>query len=282
MAKTARHTFRHSKPSGSVIKEIQEGLARNADERFSRESEIREHQQIIRQALADKILGKPDDRVIASVKALSAISLRGRPAPDMHGGPHAFQMNPGFNVIAPPYDYEVHIELGSGSAVSEPDLFSGRFSAEVTASSGEASDAYAGVGVFLVPSHPSKHLAIRPYFEWSYSYTCVSHLAPSGHSSGAISTNASGHTGRNKVDLGGNTHVLWNDGSTFWHDTYGLDSGIYPTWLSEHLVSGQEYYGVNYVAQVSGDAETATIGGSLSFGHMVCRVPFIVVEERGL
>jgi hypothetical protein len=122
-------------------------------------------------------------------------------------------------------------------------LGSGTFSVVASASSGTDTFGSAGIGLFIVPSAPARTLAIRPYFQYEYSYSCESHGPPTAHSIATLSANVSGRTpsGASRPFPSRDRH-LWSASSDAWDDARGWGADVFAASDAELIVSGFDFY----------------------------------------
>jgi hypothetical protein len=282
------HVFRLASPPARSIREAEKRFAAEHREEFRRWAEYWRHKHVIQEALAKELFGKMeiDPRVKASLKALresrDSRLATVRDAPFSGPGPPIFQTKPGLNILGPPYDFGLHVALGGNPPAVMNVLKTGQFSVVATATAGQGTYGAAGVGLFIVPSQPSRTLAIRPYFEWQYIYSCESHGPPTAHSTGVVSANVSGRRpdGESKP-FPGKGATLWTASSDAWDDDHGSDANVFLNPDSELIVSGFDFYTVSYACQANGNAANPTASGwwASAYVRLHCRVPFIFVEE---
>lgn len=200
---------------------------------------------------------------------------------------HTFDLHPGMNVLGPPYDFTLKVRNGSQKPSVSAETSTGRFSVSATAMAAGGA-AYgtrdtagaAGVGLVIVPSDPSRTLAIRPYFRYGYDFACESHGSPTAHSSGFVSAAVTGHTGSTRFEFPLKDRQLWAAGSDIWDDAHGAGSDVFMNPDAEHIVSGHEYYTVLYSCRCGGDSAKVRIGWwSAAFMKVGCDVPFVAVRE---
>ena len=195
-------------------------------------------------------------------------------------GPPVFPVKPGLNILGPPYDLGLNVGLGSNRPSVQVSVATGRFGVVATAVAGKETFGSAGVVLFIVPSAPHRTLSIRPYFEWSYIFTCESFGPPTAHSYGLVAAEVTGHRSGGPTGYPGKRLDLWSTGSDLWDDTHGEDSNVFRNPDSELVVSGHDYYTVSFVCQTGADSGKASFGWySASYVQFHCRVPFLVVEE---
>jgi hypothetical protein len=122
-------------------------------------------------------------------------------------------------------------------------LGSGTFSVVASASSGTDTFGSAGIGLFIVPSAPARTLAIRPYLQYEYSYSCESHGPPTAHSIATLSANVSGRTpsGASRPFPSRDRH-LWSASSDAWDDARGWGADVFAASDAELIVSGFDFY----------------------------------------
>lgn len=278
------HSFRMARPPARVVREMKQAITAREHEAFRDRQVSWQHRRVVENAMIERLYGTEpfDRRVTSSLEALETIANPWRPILHNHGAsplPQPFQMHPGLNVIGPPYDFTVTVALGSQRPAAMASSASGRFSLVGTAGSGRSFHGSASVCLFIVPSHPSKTLSIRPYFEYQYSFSCESHGPPTAHSHGSISAEVSGHLAHVPKGFPGKAQWLWTGSSDAWDDQAGSDANTWRNPDCELRVSGFEYYTVNYSCQADGDSNKNLFGWSISYVTLNCRVPFIVIEE---
>ena len=190
------------------------------------------------------------------------------------------------NVLAPPYDMTVSVKKGSSKPSMQVSAETGKFGMVATAMAGPTSysttDTFgsAGVGLVIVPSHPSVTLQIRPYFQWSYSFSCQSHGSPTAHSHGNVSVSITGHRGSKRTEFAPRDVELWNAGSDMWDDASGADSDVFRPAQSEVFVSDHAWYVLVYSCRAGADSAKVRIGWwSAAFVSLHCHVPFVVIRE---
>jgi hypothetical protein len=280
----ADHVFRLAKPPSGVIKESKKSFLEEQTRTFREWADYSRHKAVVQDSLTRQIFSatRIDPTVKFSLAALRA-SLDSRMPKVMDApfsGPPIFQMKPGLNIIGPPYDFGLHVALGSNQPAIINSIASGSFSVVATAPAGKNTFGSAGVALFIVPSNPGKTLSIRPYYTWFYIYTCESHGPPTAHSSGVISASVSGRKNDgSSMGLPGKSAQLWSAGSDIWDDAHGEDSNVFGIPEGELIVSGFDFYTVSYVCQVSADANKSSPWWAVSYAQLHCKVPFIVVEE---
>ena len=278
------HGFRLAKPAPRLIRGLQAEFTARTEQAFERWSEYRQHKRVVAEALAARAFGtmEPDAKTKASLVALRR-SYKERIPAVMDGvsdGPPIFHVKPGLNILGPPYDFALSAATGSNKPAIMNDVSSGRFAVVGSAISGRGTFGSAGMSLFIVPSHPSRTLAIRPYFEWQYIYSCESDGPPTSHSHGVISASASGHRGSSTLPFPDRSQPLWSASSDAWDDDHGNDSGVFVGLDSQLLVSGADFYTVSFVCQAAADSADGNFGWfSQAFFQLHCRVPYLFVEE---
>ncbi len=278
------HLFRLSQVTASRLQATKRLFAERQKNAFRDWSEYRREKRVIEDALAQQWID--ETKIDARVKgALASLRKRtDRTVPTLRDGPSAgppiFQVKPGINVLAPPYDVGLDVAQGSNTPSVQVSTSSGRFGVVATAIAGKETFGSAGVALFIVPSDPARTLSIRPYFEWRYIYSCDSYGPPTAHSYGIVNAEATGHRGDALTGFPGKSQSLWSTGSDAWHDTHGDDSDVFRNPDSELVVSGHDYYTVSYVCQTGADSGRTGFGSySSAYVQFHCRVPFIFVEE---
>lgn len=121
----------------------------------------------------------------------------------------------------------------------------------------------------------------RPYFLYDYSFSCESIGPPTAHTHGALGADVTGHVGTASKPFPGKSMHLWTGSSDAWRDESGADADAFRNPFCELVVSGSEYYTLQYTCHADGDSGSSFIGGwySVAYVRLHCRVPFIVVEE---
>ena len=242
------HVFRLPKPPAKAVKEAQRSFLEEQTGIFQRYADYRRHKAVIEASLISRLFG--DDPIEANVRgSLAALrdTLDARiPPMRLHdapfSGPPIFQMKPGLNLIGPPYDFGLHVALGSNQPMVHNSLASGSFSVVATALPGTNTFGAAGMGLFIVPSKPNKTLSIRPYFTWFYIYTCESHGPPTAHSSGVISASVSGrHNNGSSTGLPGKSAQLWSASSDLGNDAHTLSYACQASADASRTPSGRPY-----------------------------------------
>ena len=280
------HLFRLAKPSAGAIKQAQGRFLKEQTEAYEKYAHYRRHRAVIEKFFINRLYVAEtiDAKVKRSLDALRAtrdsrvLATPVRDAP--FSGPPIFQMKPGINLIGPPYDFGLNVALGTNKPMIHNGLASGVFSVSATALPGGNTFGAAGVGLFIVPSKPSKTLSIRPYYTWYYKYTCESDGPPTAHSHGTISAAVSGRRNDGSSSgFPGKSKQLWSAGSDLWDDAHGEDTELFRLPESELVVSGFDFYTVSYSCQAGGDANESDLFSSVAYMQLGCRVPFIVVEE---
>jgi hypothetical protein len=190
-----------------------------------------------------------------------------------------FQMHAGINVLAPPYDFTLETWNGSNKPSLQKSIASGVFGVVGTANAGSNFSGVAGIALFVIPSAPAKALSIRPYFLYDYNFSCHSTGTPTAHSHGALGADVSGRIGTSAKPFPGKALHLWSGSSDAWRDETGNDADAFRNPFSELIVSGCDYYTLQYTCHADGDSGSGLFGYSIAYVRLHCRVPFIVVEE---
>jgi hypothetical protein len=269
-----------------VIREAQKRFADDSRTEFERWAEAAKHRRVVDAALTAPWIEKVplSDRLRLSLEALKDRPIRPAPVRDLPSqqqpGPPIFQMQPGLNILAPPYDFGVNVALGSNAPSVQVSLGTGRFTVNATAPADTNTFGSAGIGLFLVPSSPGRTLSIRPYFEYAYSYYCESHGSPTAHCFGVVSANVSGRrTDGSSLPLMSRNAQLWSAGSDAWDDAHGGDGGVWWPPDCTLTASGFDFYTLSYICQAGADSGSFAWWWSVAGVEFTCRVPFLVVEE---
>jgi hypothetical protein len=250
---------------------------------FKRWSEYRKNKHVVEDAIMRRLLGdEAVEREVAISLAALKESLPSRKIPIRDGvvtGPPVIHVTPGLNIVGPPYDFGLNVELGTNAPSIQNDAATGRFGVVANCHGDANSFGTAGNAVFVVPSAPGRTLAIRPYFEWSYIFSCDSHGVPTAHAQGSITADLSGHTGSATRGFPGHKAQLFTGSSDAWHDDSGDDSGVMTGLDLQMIGSGSEFYLVSFSCQASVDSHENWFGWSAAQVQLHCRVPFFVIEE---
>ena len=284
------HSFRPRKLPRSVIEAATRGSLARENALYEEWASYRKHKRAIDDAIAAHVL--KDLEVASELEASLATLLERAEAryatfrDIAFERPHTFDLHPGLNVLGPPYDFTLKVKNGSQKPSVSAETSTGSFSISATAMAAGGA-AYgtrdtagaAGIGLVLVPSDPSRTLAIRPYFKFSYDFACESHGSPTAHSSGFVSASCTGHTGGASVEFFKDKQ-LWAAGSDLWDDAEGAGSDVFMNPDAEHIVSGSQFYTLLYSCRCGGDSAKVRIGWwSAAFMKVACQVPFVAVRE---
>lgn len=270
-------------PAG-VVKKIGNGFAEGQRKLFKEREEYIGHKRVIEDAMAKRLYGpEPFDRsVLSALEALKRLKNPQRvPIRDQTGvgGPPVFPVKPGINVLIPPYDFIQTVALGSQEPAALAFSGTGTFIVNGAASAGTGFSGAAGVFLFVVPSDPGRTLSIRPYFQYEYTWSCASHGAPTAHCHGSLFVDAAGITGGTPSAFPTKSVQLFSGSSDAWNDGSGDDGGTFRIPDSEQIVSGADYYTVEFSCGADGDSGSNIFGWSETYVTLDCRVPFLVVEE---
>ncbi len=287
---TDKHPFRPKKLPSRSVRDAGQRFTAGEEAAYEEWSSFRKHKRLIDDAIAAHLISELG--ITPSLKASLGVlreQAEGRFVRFKNLAferPHTFDLHPGWNVLVPPYDFNVIVKRGSQKPFVQASAVTGEFGVVATAmadpSSYSTNDTFGagGVGLVLVPSDPSRTLDIRPYFQWSYSFSCESHGSPTAHSHGAVSVAISGHRDGERAEFPGRDMWLWNAGSDLWDDASGADSDVFRVSDSEVFVTGFDHYTLLYSCRAGGDSAKVRIGWwSAAFMHLHCRVPFIAIRE---
>lgn len=290
MSGEREHTFRMPKVRRSLIGEVQAAFAQRERANTAAWRESRDHKRVIQDGIAARVVG--EGPIDAAMKAsLVALEVRARERmATLHRvtfeRPHTFNLHPGLNVIAPPYDFTLKVAEGTQKPAVSANAKTGGFWVSATSMSGPTaySTAHtagaAGVGFVIVPTHPSRTVSIRPYFRYSYRYACESHGTPTAHSRGFVAAAVTGHRGGKRTEYPLKDVRLWSNGSDFWDDVEGEGEDLFRNPEAEHVVSGHDFYTVLYSCRCGGDSARTRIGfWSAAFMGLWCEVPFVAIRE---
>lgn len=278
------HDYRLTRRPARTLQSLRRAFEARERLTFTTWNQQQRDRRIVKEALASQWVEESalDPAVKVSLRALrTAAEARVpeiREAP--FSGPPVFSVKPGLNILGPPYDLGLNVGLGSNRPSVQVSVATGRFGVVATAVAGKETFGSAGVVLFLVPSAPLRTLSIRPYFEWSYTYTCESFGPPTAHSYGVVAAEVTGHRSGGSTGYPGKRQHLWSAGSDLWDDAHGNESDVFRNPDCELVVSGHDYYTVSFVCQTGADSGKAGFGWySASYVQFHCRVPFLVVEE---
>lgn len=270
-------TIQRVKPSEQLIKESIAHLSQAIDGEFHAKLEAAKRRaELFDAALAPvRSIVERDAKAGAALTSLKKLADDERRAKDLSaekatkaraGRQFFLQVNPGLNILVPPYDAQWTNSIVGGSA----DQNAGTFQATAldTLSYGAA-----GLGVFLTSSET---VNARLSADMEYNYNWVDWSNPSFSytaTSGGVGVLISGEGG--VVDQ---RAELWND-----VDIVGAHTGSSGGYLAE-TQAGQNYFlmeaNATYVAWIWCWTTAAITGNSsLSGGTMQCNMPFIVVED---
>jgi hypothetical protein len=283
MRESHGHVFRPAHPDERVFREVERGLAKRHTAEYERHAEYRRHKYVIEDALMRRLLGDaaPDREVAISLAALKD-SLPSRKIAVRDGvmnGPPVIHVNPGLNIVGPPYDFALNVALGKNAPSIQNDVSSGRFGVVVNSHGNSDSFGTAGNSVFVVPSAPGRTLVVRPYFEWNYVFSCETHGPPTAHAQASITADMSGHSGSATRGFPGHATQLFRGSSDGWDDDSGNDSGIVTGLEFQMVGSNSEFYLLSFGCQASVDSHENIFGWSMAQVQLHCRVPFFFIEE---
>jgi len=290
MTTTKEHQFRPRKLPARTLQDATRRFTQREGTAYEEWFTYRKHKRVVDDAIASQLISQLGitPSLKASLEALyEQAEGRLKFLRDVtYDRVHTFSLHPGLNVLVPPYDANVSVKLGSNKPYVQASAATGEFGVVATAMAGPTSysttDTFGagGVALVIVPSDANRTLFIRPYFQWSYSFSCESHGSPTAHSHGAVSVAITGHRDGERAEFPDKDCMLWTAGSDLWDDASGADSDVFRNPDSELIVSGHEYYVVTYSCRAGADSAKVRIGWwSAAFVKLHCRVPFVVIRE---